>query len=351
MDILSLNVTPNRLFFGEEGHGISRYDVVRYPVFSKLNKRMRSLFWEPETVDVSGEKRSFDRMTPDEQFIFTRNLQRQILLDSVQGRAPMLVFAPHCTDPALENCLSTWSFFETIHSESYTHILRAIYPDPAVVVDTLPEIQPIADCAYEISRSYDLCISEPSKKTLYLALAAANALEAIRFYVSFACTFSLAERAYVEGSAKIVKYIARDETQHLALATHILKALPLDDPEFKEIAASCEDEVIEIFQSAADQEKAWARFLFQDRKMLGLNEDILCKYVDYLLVRRLQAIGVSTKGKARPDNPIPWMDKYLSSDKLQVAPQETEVASYLSATSLVNNLSEVNFAFLDTACS
>ena len=222
---ISLTTSSSKLFFGEEGHGLSRYDVVRYPTLIKLNEKMQSFFWRPVEIDMSQEKRSFDSMTESEKFVFTSNLKRQILLDSIQGRAPSLVFLPHCTDPSLENCIVTWGFFETIHSESYTHILRAIYPDPSVVFDDLPNIKEIADCATSITQAYDNLMNHTSKKNIYLALIAANALEAIRFYVSFACTFSFLERGLVEGSAKMVKLIARDEAEHLALVQHIIKLL------------------------------------------------------------------------------------------------------------------------------
>lgn len=346
LSVLTLSTTPDLMFFGKSGHGISRYDEVRYPVFQKLNKQMRSLFWEPALVDMSGEKRSFDKMTEAEQFVFTSNLKRQILLDSVQGRAPMTVFAPYVTDPMLENCISTWSFFETIHSESYTHILRAIYPDPSVVVNDIPNIQEIADCATSIATAYDALQNNGTKENLYLALMAANALEALRFYVSFACTFSFAERSLVEGSAKIVKLIARDEAQHLALTQHIIKNLPKEDPEFVEIANDCQGKALALFEEAANQEKQWAHYLFSKGPILGLSEAILSDYVDYLFSRRVHAMGIAKPGQSRPSNPIPWIDKWFTSDHVQVAPQEVEISSYLSSVALQNDLTDVDVGAL-----
>lgn len=342
LSVISLATQSERLFFGESGHGISRYDIVRYPQLQKLNKHMRSLMWEPDTVDMSSEKRSFDRMQSSEQFVFTSNLERQILLDSIQGRAPMTVFAPHCTDPVMENCISTWSFFETIHSESYTHILRAIYPDPSVVINAIPSIKEIADCATSIAKTYDALQNNPNNENLYLALVSANALEALRFFVSFACTFSFAERGFVEGSAKIVKLIARDESQHLALTQHALKILPKENPEFLEIAADHQHTAFAIFEEAANQEKEWAKYLFSRGPILGLSEDILGKYIDHLLSRRTAAIGVSKPGQSRIKNPLPWMDKWLSSDSVQVAPQEVENSSYLSSSALHNDLDNLD---------
>lgn len=345
LKVLNLQAENNNLFLGEGGHGIARYDIVKYNVLSKVNEKMRSFYWNPKEIDMSQEKRSFDSMTKSEQFVFTSNLKRQILLDSVQGRAPSLVFLPHCNDPTLENCILTWGFFESIHSESYTHILRAIYPNPSAVVDDLKNITEIADCATAVTEAYDNFSSNPTKENLYLALIAANALEAIRFYVSFACTFSFLERGKVEGSAKMVKLIARDEAEHLALTQHIIKLLPKDDPEFVTIIENAKDKARNIFLDAAEQEKKWAKFLFKEGPVLGLNEKILCDYVDYLLARRMKSVGLSLDNSYKGNNPLPWIDKHFSSSNTQVAPQEVEIMSYLSS-SVVNDMNKVDLSEL-----
>lgn len=343
LPVLNLNSQSDKLFFGNSGHGVSRYDIVKYSIFTKINEKMQGFFWRPNEIDVSQEKRSFERMTKAEQFVFTANLKRQILLDSVQGRAPALIFLPHCTDPSLENCILTWSFFESIHSQSYTHIIRAIYPDPSEIFDDLPKIKEIALCAKEVTMYYDKLLNEPSKENLYLALVAANALEAVRFYVSFACTFSFLERGMVEGSAKVIKFIARDEAQHLALTQHIIKLLPKDDPEFEKIIADNEGKARDIFLAAGQQEKDWATYLFKDGPILGLNEEILNQYVDYLLARRMHALGLTDKTGYKGNHPIPWIEKHFTSDNSQVAPQEVEISSYLTG-SITNDLADADFS-------
>lgn len=344
LDVKDISKEEDRkIFFSEKGHGIARYDVVNHEIFLKLDANMKGFFWRANEIDVSQEKRSFDNdMTDADRFVFTANLKRQILLDTVQGRAPTTVFLPHCTDPALENCITTWAFFETIHSESYTHIIRAIYPDPKVVFDDLPNILEIVDCAKEITKAYEDCMENPTKENMWLALMAANALEAVRFYVSFICTFSFLERGMVEGSAKIIKMIARDENEHLALVQHILKVLVATDPEFAEIAVRCKDKATAIFKAAGEQEKEWAKFLFSQGPVLGLNYQTMCKYIDdYLLPRRMNAVGLSTDKSYKGKNPYPWADKHFSNASTQVAPQEVELSSYVSS-SLNNNLSNEN---------
>ena len=342
LSTLNLTAASDRLFFGNSGHGIARYDIPRYPIFKKMNDKMRSLYWNFEEIDMAQEKVAFNKMTDAEKWVFTENLKRQILLDSIQGRAPALVFLPHCTDSSLENCLTTWQFFESLHSESYTYIIKAIYPDPTVVYDAIPAIQPIADCARSITEVYDRMMMEPNKENLYLALVAANALEALRFFVSFGCTFSFAERGLVEASAKQVKFIARDENQHLALVQHILKALPKDDTDFIQIMGDLRPQAVQLFDDTAEQEKAWLPYIFQHGSVLGLNEKILSDYIDYLLPRRKAAAGLTTTTKFERENPIPWISKWLTDGNYQPAPQEVEGTAYLTS-SLKNDVSDLQF--------
>ena len=339
---LSLNANSDKLFFGDSGHGIARYDNPRYPIFTTLNDKMKSLFWNPKEVDLSGEKASFNSMTDAEQFVFTENLKRQILLDSIQGRSPSLVFLPHCTDSTLENCLITWGFFESLHSESYTHIIRAIYPDPSIIFNSIPSIAPIADCAASITSAYDRMILNPTKENLYLALISANALEAIRFFYSFSCTFSFGERGYVEGSAKEVKLIFRDEMQHLALVLHILKRLAKDDPEFVQIIGDNRERAIAIFNDTGDQEKSWGGHIFQHGSIQGLTEGILSDGVDYWLENSKAAAGLTPGKKSTRSNPMPWMNKWASDKDFQPAPQEVEGVSYLTSA-VRNDVSELTF--------
>lgn len=341
------------MFFGNPVN-VARYDQQKHPIFEKLIEKQISFFWRPEEVDVSKDRVDFSKLTPAEKHIFISNLKYQTLLDSVQGRSPNIAFLPIISLPELETWVETWSFFETIHSRSYTHILRNLFSDPSEVFDDIVVNDEIKRRATDISKYYDDLIlatqlyqsqgegeynidNEPYlvnlrelKKKLYLCMNSVNALEAIRFYVSFACTFAFAERELMEGNSKIIRLIARDENIHLTSTQHILNlwVKGKDDPEMAEIAKECEQEAKQIFLTAVQQEKEWAKYLFKDGSMLGLNEEILCDYVEYIANQRMSAIGMEPAFESK-SNPLPWMNNYLSSDNVQVAPQEVEVSSYL----------------------
>jgi ribonucleoside-diphosphate reductase beta chain len=334
------------------GCGIQRYDTLKYRQFDKLTDKQLGFFWRPEEIDVLRDSKDFKDLTPNEQHIFTSNLKRQILLDSVQGRSPNLAFLPIVSLPELETWIQTWSFNETIHSRSYTHIIRNVYSDPSRIFDELTEIPEILDCAVDISKYYDSLIETASwynllgygthsvngkeiivdrydlKKKLWLAINNVNALEGIRFYVSFACSWAFAELKKMEGNAKIIKLIARDENLHLASTQTLIKLLPQDDPDFARIREETHDECEAMFLSAAQQEKTWAEYLFRDGSMIGLNKQLLWDYVDWLTCKRMTAVGLKC-GIKTGSNPLPWTAKWIAGAEVQVAPQETEISSYV----------------------
>ncbi len=341
------------MFFGQSVN-VARYDQQKHAIFEKLIEKQLSFFWRPEEVDVSRDRIDYQALPEHEKHIFISNLKYQTLLDSIQGRSPNVALLPLISIPELETWVTTWSFSETIHSRSYTHIIRNIVNDPTLVFNDIVTNQAILKRTQDISSYYDNLIEMTSyyhllgeghhkangknviinlhtlKKQLYLCLMSVNALEAIRFYVSFACSFAFAEREVMEGNAKIIKLIARDEALHLTGTQHMLNLMRsgIDDPEMAEIAIECKQQCYDLFILAAKQEKEWAKYLFRYGSMIGLNKDILCQYIEYISNIRMQAVGLDIPFKTR-SNPIPWINPWLVSDNVQVAPQEVEVSSYL----------------------
>jgi ribonucleoside-diphosphate reductase beta chain len=334
------------------GVGLQRYDTLKYRQFDKLTDKQLGFFWRPEEVDVLRDAKDFKELTDNEKHIFTSNLKRQILLDSVQGRAPVESFGPIVSLPELENWIITWTFSETIHSRSYTHIIRNVYSDPSKIFDTMMDIKEINECGDDITAYYDDLIEYSSwynllgegkhkvngktieidlyelKKKLWMCIASVNVLEGIRFYVSFACSWAFAELKKMEGNAKIIKFIARDENVHLASTQQLMKLLPSDDPDYAKIAKETEAELITMFEDAVEQEKQWANYLFKDGSMIGLNAQLLKEYVEWIAHKRMTAVGLPSSYKGG-SNPLPWTQKWIAGGDVQVAPQETEISSYV----------------------
>lgn len=348
------NALLEPMFLGQSVN-VARYDQQKYKTFEDLIEKQISFFWRPEEVDVSKDRRDFMSLPEHEKHIFLSNLKYQTLLDSIQGRSPNVALLPLVSIPELETWIETWSFFETIHSRSYTHIIRNVVNDPSEVFDDIVVNKHIIARAEKIAVYYDDLIEYSQyyqlfgegkhtingkeieislrelKKKLYMCLMCVNILEAIRFYVSFACSFAFAERKLMEGNAKIIRLIARDEALHLVSTQNILNifASGQEGDEWKEIAEECNLDAFNLFYEAAEQEKEWAEYLFKDGSMIGLNKDILCQYVEFITNQRLKAVGLPTMFEIH-QNPIPWINAHLSSDIVQVAPQETEMSSYLT---------------------
>ena len=352
-----VNTKKQPMFFGAP-LGVQRYDNFRYPQFETLTKQQLGYFWRPEEVSLQKDRGDYQTLRPEQKHIYTSNLKYQIMLDSVQGRAPGMAFLPYCSLPELEACMECWSFMEMIHSRSYTYVIKNVYSDPSEVFDTIIKEPKILERAASVTESYDDFINEAQqwgqsslwkgmdksldtslpvlemkevKRKLYRAVANVNILEGIRFYVSFACSFAFGELKLMEGSAKIISLIARDENQHLALTQNIINNWRKgDDPDMVQIIKEEEEWTYKMFDRCVNEEKAWAEYLFKDGSMIGLNDKLLQQYVEWIANRRMKSIGLKPAYDIPAShNPLPWTSHWISSKGLQVAPQETEVESYV----------------------
>ena len=350
-----VDTTKQKMFFGPP-LGVQRYDKFRYPIFDKLTQNQLGFFWRPEGVSLQKDRADYQTLNAAQKHIFTSNLKYQILLDSVQGRGPGMAFMPYCSLPELEGCMNIWQTMEMIHSRSYTHIIKNVYADPSDVFDHILDDEKILARAQSVTKAYDEFLNAAHeydqsnlwkdgwrdhvnsewtlndlKRKLYRAVANVYILEGIRFYVSFACSFAFGELKLLEGSAKIIGLIARDESQHMTVTQNILNNwLKDDDPEMKKIAEEEEETIYEMFRESVEEEKLWAEYLFKDGSIIGLNDKLLAKYVEWTANRRLKSIGLKAIFDTPiSNNPLPWTAHWLSSKGLQVAPQETEVESYM----------------------
>jgi len=352
---MPVDTTKQPMFFGAP-LGVQRYDSYKYPIFERLTTQQLGYFWRPEEVSLQKDRGDYQSLRPEQKHIFTSNLKYQVMLDSVQGRGPGMAFIPYCSLPELEAAMTVWEFMEMIHSRSYTYIIKNVYSNPSSVFDTILTDQRILERAESVTEAYNLFIKDAQqygssnawehaldgagsfkqeryelKRKLFRAVANVNVLEGIRFYVSFACSFAFGELKLMEGSAKIISLIARDENQHLVLTQNIINNWAKgDDPDMKKIYHEEKEWLYALYDSAVNEEKRWAQYLFKDGSMIGLNDKLLHQYVEWIANRRLKSIGLKpVYDIAAKNNPLPWTQHWISSKGLQVAPQETEVESYV----------------------
>ena len=342
------------MFFGQP-LGIQQYTEFKYPVFDKLTQTQLGFFWRPDEISLQKDRSDYQYLRPEQKHIFTSNLKYQVMLDSIQGRGPGMAFIPYCSLPELESAMTVWEMMEMVHSRSYTHIIKNLYANPDEVFGTILNDKNIMERAGSLTQSYDDFIQSAQqyslgdwkhanegagsfrlgryelKRKLFKAMMNVNILEGIRFYVSFACSFAFGELKVMEGSAKIISLIARDENQHLVLTQNIInKWREGDDPDMAKIYDEEYENSRKMFEAAVNQEKAWAQYLFKNGSMIGLSDKLLSKYVEWLANRRMKAIGLkpSYDISAR-NNPLPWTEHWIKSKGVQVAPQETEVEQYI----------------------
>ena len=318
-----VNIKKQPMFFGAP-LGLQRYDNYKYPIFDKLTQQQLGYFWRPEEVSLQKDRADYQTLTKEQKHIFTSNLKYQVMLDSVQGRGPGMAFLPYCSLPELESAMTVWEMMEMIHSRSYTYIIKNVYSDPTEVFDTILDDANIMDRAKSVTEAYDDFIQAAQQ------YGNSNEWQHAQEGVYYA-EEQLYELKIMEGSAKIISLIARDESQHLVLTQNIInKWKDGDDPDILKIAKEEEQWTIEQFKKTVDEEKRWAEYLFKDGSIIGLNEKLLSSYVEFIANRRMRAIGLKPVfDTPMSNNPLPWTQHWLSSKGLQVAPQETEVESYV----------------------
>ena len=346
MSIFEIKANKERTMFFGDSVDVVRYDNIAFPFIHGINEQQVGYFWRPQEIENFKDRQDFRVVTPAGQRIFLLNLRRQILLDSVQERAPSQMFGPLASTSEMENWIVTWPFFEQIHNRTYQYVIEGVFADPSSVFDEITEMEPIVDCAKDIVKYYDDLIAWNARKTLHeigeydkydlyehkrsfwKALNAVTALEGIRFYVSFACSWAFAENHLMMGNAQLIKLICRDENLHLGVTQHVIKHLVKTDPDFAKIRKEEEQETLWIYEEAARQEIKWAEFLFAEGSILGLSEPLLAEFVRWRANKVVTGAGLPKLFPETKNNPLPWTQRWISGESVQEAPQEIEKTSY-----------------------
>lgn len=339
------NYLKRKMFLDPEGPvTIQRFEEVKYPKVQRFEEVARGFFWVPEEVTLTKDKIDFKEASEAVRHIFTSNLLRQTALDSIQGRAPSQIFSPVISIPELEALVNNWSFFETnIHSKSYSHIIRNVYGVPKEEFNKIHDTKEIVDMASSVGNYYDelhrlnslkevnpeLVNEKEHIKSIWLALNASYALEALRFMVSFATSLGMVENKIFIGNGNIIALILQDELLHAEWTAWIINQVAKEDERFAQAKQECEQEVYRMYMDVIKEEKSWADYLFSKGVVIGLNSQILRDFVDYTAFTRLKEIGIKYNEDHPKTNPIPWFMKHVNINKKQTALQENESTNYI----------------------
>jgi ribonucleoside-diphosphate reductase beta chain len=331
LNLKNVDYTKQPLFLGADLN-LQRYDKFKYPAFFELFKKQEEFFWWPHEISLQKDRSDYRELSREERFVFDTNLKFQTLGDSMLSRS-IHALKEYVTNPELEICMNTWARFEGIHSYSYSYLLNNVHPDASTFFDSIMEDKEITTRAELIRKNYDKILGSEDKKDIkekiFDCILATNVMEGLVFYVSFACSFYFGYRGKMEGNAKIIKFIQRDESQHFAITQNLLKILRDEEREgFTSLVKKSEDKIYACYEQAAKNEIEWAEYLFSKSSLLGLNAEVLSGYSKWLCDNRLRSLGYK-KIFNQKNNPIAgWLDSYLDSSKIQVAPQETEISAY-----------------------
>ena len=370
----TVNSKRTRLFLGEDScnRNIQTYHDPKYPWIMEFAEEMRAIGnWSKNEIDLSKEKSNFDALDEAGRHIYESGLKFAITLDSCAGRAPLQLFNNDglSNNPEWELYITNHQNNELLHSESYTEMVRAIYNDVDVFIESIIDDPFIQKRATSILSAFDWATSvfdrmdankvakdngvssmdgtllvpfpeideQVVKEAIFKSALVLNMFEGIRFFATFVTAWSFSEQPekLMAGSSNIFKLIARDEMIHLDVFQRVIKMLREDPSEgFTEVASKLENETYEMYRTAYREEMDWIDYLFsKGSPLIGMNGAILKEYMDYIFAVRLTNIGLepSKIGLSLKTNPLPWVDNYLDSSHIKSAPQEIESVNYVAA--------------------
>jgi len=340
---------------------IARNDKLGDPMFDSLYQRQESQHWGPSEQDLTGDLSSLKLASKADIHAFNSNLSYQMLLDSTNSLAPLSIFGLFTNRQDLIDWLSLWSFSETIHSATYSQFLMTAHPDPDKVfaaTQTSEFIRKRGDSighyynnAFFWGMQYALRGNVFTKEELFecakalrLAIFAANLLEGVRFYLSFACSFSFAARSdnpLFTNNALLLKAIAKDEALHLVGTQHMLNRMTSgkEGNLLEMVSAHTLEEEMRMTASVIQEEKEWANFLVSEGDIEGLSLKDMHQYLDFIGYNRLRSVhqvsDIPSIIVPELENPFSsFMMPFLQSDQVQTAQQETGSSGYTQGIDL-----------------
>jgi ribonucleoside-diphosphate reductase beta chain len=323
------------LFFGED---LGLLDTVNrtYPVLEELYQQQLSQLWNEFEVDLTQDKLDMLSVDKGSVELMTKTISWQFLADSVAGRSISGILLDYVTNPELEGLINLWSFFETIHARTYSHIVKQTFVDPNdLLKQTYSNVEVLtrSEAIVAAFDTLDAAVTEEEKHDgLLLVLTALFALEAIAFMASFAVTFALVETGKFQGIGRLVQLICRDEVLHTRF-DHAILSILMKDPKWQAALYRNADAIKNILDEVTGNEQRWAEYIFSEgRQVIGLNSDLLKSYVAYMAAPVYETLGLNCDLAVPKRNPLPYMQKYIDPSKVQTANMELQNGSYLIGT-------------------
>lgn len=315
----------NRFIINGNTTNIIELNNIKYNWAYDLYKTMGIRnFWIPDEISMIDDKKQYESILTDyEKKAYELTLAFLIALDSYQINI-LKELASFITAPELVMAITAQEFQESLHSFSYQHILESVVTPHIAdrVYNLWREDEKLLERYELIAQIYNEFVQKPTIENFIKAIVADYILESLYFYSGFAFFYVLGRQGKMRNTVQQIKYINRDELTHVTLFRNIIITLKQERPDI--FTQEINNWIYEAFKFATDREIQWGKYI-TNNQILGLNDEVIDKYIKYLANLRLQQINYEPIFD-QTENPLAWIDTYRSindtkTDFFQAKPQ------------------------------
>ncbi len=319
----STETLNDRRTFGGNPDGMLNFTKAKYQWALNLWDTMEANTWFPKEVQMTGDAKDYKYLTPPEKRMYDLVLSQLIFMDSLQTNNIMDNMNPYITAPEINAILSRQSYEEANHSKSYAVMVESISDNTDEIYDMWKTDAQLQKKNKFIADTFAKFGNEPTHNNIVLAMFANQILEGMYFYAGFASMYALGKSGKMLGSSQMIRFIQRDEITHLLLFQNMINSTRKERPEL--FTKELEEEVRQMIRDAVQIESDWGKYITQGQ-ILGLTDDIIVQYIQYLGDQRLVAVGYKPEYGVK--HPIPWVDGYASFNDQRVNFFEGNVVNY-----------------------
>ncbi len=313
----------NRKVFGGNPTGIFELNNIKYQWAYNLWEMMLNNTWFPKEVDMTRDVNDYKQLTDAEKIAYDKTLSQLIFMDSLQTNNLIDNVNPYVTAPEINLVLVRQSFEEALHSQSYAVMVDSISTNSDEIYDLWRRDMMLKHKNDAIAAVYQELAEHPTDENFLKACFANQILEGIYFYSGFTYLYTLARSGKMLGSAQMIRFIQRDEVTHLVLFQNLINTLRKERADL--FTDELKADVYDMFRKAVKLESEWGKYITQGQ-ILGLTNDIVEQYIQYLADDRLTSVGFDKIYNV--SNPIKWVDDFAKFNDQKTNFFEGNVVNY-----------------------
>lgn len=305
---------------------LREWNRIKYSWANDFYRTMLNNFWIPEEISLSEDVKQFPYLTDGERNAFDKIISFLNFLDSIQSEN-LPNISRYITAAEVSSLLNIQTFQEEIHAQSYSYILDTV-TNPITrdkIYDEWRKDENLLKRNKFIAGIYEKFNKEPETDNFLRVLMANYILEGIYFYSGFSFFYTLARQGKMTATSTIFKYINRDEITHLVLFQNIIKELKKENPHL--FTNKLDVEFRNMMQTAVEHEIQWGQYV-TDNKILGLNNELIDRYIKFISNLRLAAIGLEPLYPEVSEHPMEWIDSFSRLNNTKTDFFEAKVTNY-----------------------